>query len=231
MFGDAVESAARADALARFPHESCGIVVAGEYLPIENVASDPGNHFEMPPATWRDHPRIEAVIHSHGPQHLLAPSADDMRHQIATAVPWGITRCDGVVASSILWWGDFRLDDPLVGREFVHGVTDCYAIIRSWYWQNRQIKLPEFPRDNAWWSQGGDLYNDGFAIAGFRVVPAADAAPGDVPLINFRSKVPNHAGVLIEGGLLLHHLMGRKSVREPVGRWTPMISKWLRYEG
>jgi len=231
MFGEAVESAARADALSRFPRESCGIVVGGAYHAIENVAADPGNHFEMPEGSWTYHPGIEAVIHSHGPQYLLAPSADDMRHQIATAVPWGITRCDGVAASPVLWFGDCRLDDPLVGRDFVHGVTDCYAIIRSWYWQSRQIKLPEFPRDPDWWSRGGDLYNDGFGAAGFRVIPATDAVTGDVPLINFRSSVPNHAGVLLDGGLLLHHLMGRKSVREPVGRWVPMVTKWLRYEG
>lgn len=231
MFSPDVDAVARMDALTRFPQESCGIVIGGRYLAIENVAVDPGNHFEMPAETWTDHPGIQAVIHSHGPQHLLAPSADDMRHQIASAVPWGITRCDGVTASPILWFGDFRLEEPLVGRDFTHGVTDCYAIIRSWYWQERQVKLPEFPRDHAWWSAGGDLYNDGFGAAGFRVVTAAEVAPGDVPLINFRSKVPNHAGVLLEGGLLLHHLMGRKSAREPVGRWMPLITKWLRYEG
>lgn len=231
MFGEKVEAAARADALARFPHECCGIVIGGQYLPIENVAADPGNHFEMPAETWTEHPGIQAVIHSHGSQHLLAPSADDMRHQIVSAVPWGITRCDGMAASPLLWFGDCRLDDPLVGREFVHGVTDCYAIIRSWYWQHRQIKLMEFPRDHQWWSNGGNLYDEGFGRAGFHVIAAADAALGDVALINFRCKVPNHAGILLDGGLLLHHLMGRKSVREPVGRWTPLITKWLRHEG
>ena len=135
-------------------------------------------------------------------------------------------RCHGALPG-----GDHRLGDSLVGRVFIHGVTDCYGLIRSWYWQERHVKLPEFPRDHEWWKDGGNLYEEGFGPAGFRIVAAQDAVTGDVALINFRSKVPNHGGVLLDGGLLLHHLMGRKSVREPVGRWTPMISKWLRYEG
>lgn len=231
MFTMSVESAARAHALQVFPNESCGIVIGGVYLPIENIAADPLQHFEMPKDTWTAHGKIEGVIHSHGPQFDLAPSANDMQHQIATDVPWGITRCDGVAASPIMWWGDFRLDDPLLGRTFIHGVTDCYGAIRAWRWQECQIKLPEFPRDMEWWRAGGDLYNDGFAKAGYRAISESEAREGDVALINFRSKVPNHGGTLIEGGLFYHHLQNRLSCREPLGRWRSMISKWLRYEG
>lgn len=231
MFGTEVDAAARAHAVAEFPKESCGIVVAGKYLPIENVASDPVNHFRMTQETWTAHGRVDAVIHSHEAKHDLTPSAGDMVHQIATDVPWGIIRTDGIAASSILWWGDFRLEDPLLGRQFVHGVTDCYSAIRSWRWQNLKIKLPDFPRDDQWWHAGQDLYNEGFRKAGYRVIAESEAEVGDVALLNFRSKVPNHGGTLIEGGLLYHHLQNRLSCREPLGRWRGLISKWLRYEG
>lgn len=238
MFGLDVEAAARAHALQEFPNESCGVVIVGGYVPIRNIAAEPEKHFAMPDDTWTAHGRVQAVIHSHpimfgehGKRIPLAPSANDMQHQISSDVPWGITETDGVAASSIVWWGDFRLEDPLLGRSFIHGVTDCYAAIRSWRWQNGRIKLPDFPRDDQWWTSGADLYSDGYAKAGYRAISEAEAKVGDVALINFRSAVPNHGGTLVEGGLLYHHLQNRLSCREPIGRWRSMISKWLRYEG
>jgi cell wall-associated NlpC family hydrolase len=231
MFGAEIDAAARAHALADYPRESCGLVVAGRYVPVMNVAADPEAQFAMPDDAWIAHGDVQAVIHSHGAAHALAPSASDMTHQIASAVPWGITRCDGVAASPLLWWGDFRLDEPLLGRSFVHGVTDCYGAIRAWFWQQRGVRLIDVARDDQWWQAGGDLYSEGFARAGFRVVPATEANDGDVVLIAFRSKVPNHGGVLVDGGLIYHHLQGRLSAREPFGRWRQMAALYLRYEG
>lgn len=230
MFGHEVDAAARAHAVADFPRESCGIVVEGKYLPIANIAAKPDD-FEMPAETWTEHGTVQAVIHSHRPEFGLRPSARDMQHQISTAVPWGITVADGDHATKILWWGDFRLDDTLLGRHFVHGVTDCYSAIRSWRWQTLGIKIPDFPRDDLWWENGGDLYSQGFAKAGYREITRDEAKVGDVALINFRSKVPNHGGTLVEDGLFYHHLQNRLSCREPLGRWLQMISIWLRYEG
>lgn len=230
VFDPKVDTDARAHAIAEFPKESCGIVSGGAYHPIDNIADDPKRDFAMPLSTWIDH-EVEGVIHSHGPEFSASPSANDMIHQMAANVPWGITRTDGVAATPVLWWGDFRLDDPLIGREFYHGVLDCYAAIRAWRWQTHQIKLPEFPRDPLWWDNGLDLYSEGFAKAGYRVISESEAKVGDVALINFRSKVPNHGGTLVEDGLLYHHLQNRLSCREPIGRWRLMISRWLRHEG
>jgi proteasome lid subunit RPN8/RPN11 len=231
MFGPDIDAAARLHAVAEFPKESCGIVVGGVYVPISNVAADPVADFEMPIDTWTVHGEVQAVIHSHGPAFELAPSANDMQHQIASDVPWGITRTDGVGASPVMWWGNHRLDDPLLGRTFIHGVNDCYGAIRSWRWQNRQIKLIDLPRDDQWWRDGYDLYRENFTRAGYREIGASEAAVGDVALLAFRSKVPNHGGTLVEDGLFYHHLQNRLSCREPLGRWQSMITHWLRYEG
>lgn len=231
MFAPEIENAARAHAVAQFPKESCGIVVNGQYIQIPNIAENPETDFAMPQDTWAAHGEVEAVVHSHTPAFGIRPSANDMVHQIASDVPWGITVTDGNTATKVLWWGDFVLDQPLLGRQFVHGVTDCYSAIRAWRWQSCGIKIPDFPRDEAWWEKGLDLYNEGFRKAGYRVIAADEAKVGDVALINFRSKVPNHGGTLVEDGLLYHHLQNRLSCREPLGRWVPMISKWLRHEG
>src|SRR6185503_12609613 len=194
-----------------YPQEACGIIVDGQYVPIQNVAKDPEENFEMPDETWTYY-KIQAVVHSHSAKkHKLEPSSADISAQMASNVPWGIILTDGETSSNILWFGDHTLDEPLIGRNFVHGVTDCYSAIRSWYWQNKHIKLTDQPRDDQWWKNSKDLYTENFKRAGFKEIEEYEAKVGDVVLINFRSSVPNHGGVLIEDGLLYHHLQNRLS--------------------
>ncbi|QQM31739.1 C40 family peptidase [Martelella lutilitoris] len=229
MFGDDVAREARAHALAAWPEEACGVVSGGHYVPIENIAADRENGFEMPAETWLKF-RPEAVIHSHNAKvHPHWPSKADMVSQIAANIPFGIVSCDGEVTTPILWWGDHCLDAPLTGRSFVPGVFDCYGLVRSWYWQERGIRLPDFPRSKSWWEEGENLLADHFEEAGFRTVDTSEAQPGDVFFMRLVSKVPCHSGILLEDGLCLHHLDGRLSRREPVGPWLKRVTHWVRY--
>lgn len=237
MFGPEVEAAAQSHARSEHPKESCGIVVGGVYIPIENVAPTKMvdgvaiASFGMPEDTWIAHGTVQAVIHSHGAGYKREPSADDMQHQISTAVPWGIVWTNGENASPILWWGDHLLDEPITGRSYVWGVNDCWSIIRAWYWQRRGIKLLDFPRDADQFMKGVDLFSDKFAAAGFHPIPADELQVGDMVFMNIRGAVPNHCGLIVEGSLLLHHLPNRLSARTPFGNWRSLVTKWLRHEG
>jgi len=51
---------------------------------------------------------------------------------------------------------------------------------------------------------------------------------GDVFLAQVRAPVPNHGGVYLDGGLILHHLEGRLSRREPLGPWRRFVTHALR---
>jgi proteasome lid subunit RPN8/RPN11 len=231
IFNREIEEAARAHAMAEYPRESCGLVVDGKYVPMPNMSSDP-TAFEMDASAFGDD--VEAVIHSHadGPPW---PSAADMRGQIATRVPWGIVVSTSAGAGRILWWGDGVPRPPLIGRDFRHGPSgsdgrgDCYALIRDWYAEIRGIELPEFPRDDRWWENGDDLYRVHFPDAGFVAVPADEMRPGDVVLAAIISRVPNHGGVVLPNGLVLHHLQNRLSRTEPLGPWMRFVTHVLRY--
>lgn len=221
--------AARAHAVAEYPRESCGLIVAEAYRPCVNSASEPEKDFRISENDLLDvGAGLQAVLHSH-PDGEGIPSAADMRGQMDSGVPWGIIACTGKEAQSPVWWGDFRLEEPLLGRVFVHGVTDCYSLIRSWFWQKRGLLLPDFARDADWWKSNKDLYRTLFASAGFRRIESAEARPGDVFIGQVRASVPNHGGILLEKGLGLHHLEGRLSRREPVGPWQRFITHWLRF--
>jgi cell wall-associated NlpC family hydrolase len=164
-----------------------------------------------------------------------------MRQQIAMDVPWGLVITDGARVSRPFFWGDMLDPPPLLRRDFRHGPSgtdgsgDCYALIRDWYRMERQIVLPEFPRDDVWWAggQNGDnLYLNGFAKAGFtdigRAAGLRDPRLGDVFLVTIRSKVPNHGGVYLGKGMIIHHPGKCLSIEKPLGEWVKLVSHWLR---
>lgn len=231
-FAPGVISAAQQHARESWPNESCGLIVGDAYMPCVNRAGNPLEHFRIDPDNLLSAgDNLRAVIHSH-PDGERAPSAADMRGQIDTGCIWGIIPCTELDMFAPVWWGDFRLDEPLVGRDFIHGVTDCGTIIRSWYWQEKQILLPEFPRDDNWWKDGQDIYQAVYAKAGFKRINPSEARTGDVFLGMVRSKVPNHGGVLVsDKGLALHHLENRLSRHEPILPWMKYVTHWLRYDG
>ncbi len=169
--------ALKAHAIAEFPKESCGLIVAGAYVPCFNYAADPENDFKIAGEDFIGHaPNVQAVVHSH-PNGPFYPSNRDMQGQLQTALPWFITATDGERASDPVQWGD-RSDIPaLVGRDFMHGITDCYSLVRDVFalgkdrlaeqgidWPHEPIVMPEVPRDDNWWVGEDDLYAGIFAL-------------------------------------------------------------------
>lgn len=225
-------AAAKAHALSSWPLESCGLIVGGEYLPCENISATPEDAFRIADSTIAQHgAAIQAVVHSH-PKGVPSPSSADMVSQISMDCIFGIIPCNkNEVLGDIVWFGDFLLEQPLIGQKFIHGVTDCFTTVRGYFWQTKGVKLPDLPRDADWWKDNQNLYVENFERMGFTLVDRSEAAPGDCFLGKVRSPVPNHGGVILERGLGLHHLDGRLSRREPLLRWERFITHFLRYTG
>lgn len=232
----------RAGAIKAFPNEAVWFITKKGVREVKNTHEFPDTHFSV---SDKDHQRamkegLLAVVHSH-PDNVAAPSSLDMLGQINTAVPWGIIATDGVAANDIAWWGKGAPKQPLIGRTFRHGITDCYALIKDYYELELGIELPEFPRDWEWWKSGEqNLFEGGFTKAGFTKINASEARPGDVWLarIGGEMDVANHGGVLLEDELMLHQIgskepvdFTRPSAREPIYRYMPHITHWLRYTG
>lgn len=240
-------AAANAHAIKEYPNESCGLLVDGEYKSCFNYASLPTQDFAIASEIWHrlegEGRHVGAVIHSHpdGPDY---PSERDMQGQIDTDIPWVIIPTNGAQCASPVIWGHEIA--PIIGRSFVHGVSDCYTLIEDCYalgkielekqgipWPFPSRPLPAFPRNDSWWEDrpnhpGDDLYTTGYAKAGFEPVAFDHVKPGDVFLCAIRSKQLNHGGVLIENGLILHHLPNRLSKRDPAGIWGRAADLWLR---
>jgi proteasome lid subunit RPN8/RPN11 len=238
MFGPDVEAAIVAHARAEYPREACGLVINGAYMPVENLAENPRETFMINVAETMQ-PGVQAIVHSH-PDGDPWPSVEDMAGQIATALPWGVLTVSSGGAGAVLWWGPGVPRPPLIGRDFRHGPSgsdgrgDCYALIRDWFAEERGIELMECPRKDRWWSdeeQPQNLYLDNFAKAGFKEIAIQERQPGDVVLARVMSRVPNHGGIVLANGLVLHHLTNRLSKTEPLGRWMSHVTHALRYVG
>lgn len=228
----------RQHCLKEYPREACGLVVSGKFIPTPNSSETPLLTFRIDPihlVKASQFGTVEAVLHSHPYKPSNRPvyppewiSAWDMTHWMRNNLPWGIAACDGEGISQVLWYDDSK-PAPLVGREFIHGLNDCYSAIRDWYRMERQITLPNYARDMEWWQKGEDLYSQNFAHAGFYEIPFEQVTTGDVVMFQVRSPVINHAAVVSNTNEILHHLIHRLSGHDQLSRWTRSIVKAVRY--
>lgn len=220
--------AIQAHAVAEYPRECCGLVVAtsdGEaYVPCRNLAETPSEHFRLPGddyAAAEDRGEVVAVVHSH-PNAAATPSDADRTMCEASCLRWHIVSV-GLDDSGVPAAADLQSIEPsgylapLVGRQFVHGVLDCYTLVRDFYGRELGVRLNQYERQDEWWNKGQDLYSmDRLLAEGFQPI-TGELQRGDMILMQIRSTVPNHAGVYLGDGQMLHHMHGRLSERVPYG--------------
>lgn len=227
-------AAAFAHAQAEYPHESCGLVVLSHgkecYVPCPNVAAEPGKRFEIAPGSRQEASRIGEVVrmvHSH-PDASANPSQGDLVGCEESHLPWTILGVPSGVVKHIEPTG---YKAPLVGREYVWGVLDCWTLVRDWFKEARSIELPPFDSgEPEWWLKGQDLYRENFGKAGFHEIQEKDLQHGDCILFAYKSPVPNHAAVYLGNQTMLHHLTNRLSCREVFGGFYRKIAThYLRY--
>lgn len=98
-------------------------------------------------------------------------------------------------------------------RPFIHGLFDCYTLVRDYYKRNFNIFLPtNIQRDWEWWQKGENLYLENAKDCSFE--EAQDIKKHDVLLMKINSPVPNHAAIYIGDGKILHHMSGRFSTTQ-----------------
>lgn len=215
----------RAHAERDYPRESCGLVIVRKgrrrYIPVRNIA-DKNEHFVMHPedqAAAEDEGAVVMVVHSH-PNIPARPSQADLVGCELSGLPWLIVNWP---TGAVHTFEPSGYKAPLYGREFSHGVLDCYTFIRDHYREALAIDLPDFDRPDEWWLKGRNLYLDGFASAGF-VRVMEKPTEHDVLLMQVGSQVPNHGAVYLGDGCIAHHQSNRLSSRDVFGGWYQKIT-------
>lgn len=219
--------AAQAHAAECYPNESCGLIVLAEdgdrYVPCNNAHDNPSEHFRLSGEDFAEAEElgeVKAVVHSH-PNASGAPSDADRVQCELSELPWHILSVGMVDGKAEFGQQGYCQPcgylAPLQGRQFAHGILDCYTLFKDFLFREYGIRMNNYEREDDWWNKGQELYSiDRLNAEGLFQIKD-EPKRGDIILMNIRSKVANHAAVYLGNGQMLHHLHGKLSRTEPYG--------------
>lgn len=111
---------------------------------------------------------------------------------------------------------DYKIS--LYPRQFIWGQNDCYSLIRDYYWNNFNILLDDFDRDEFFDKENPSVIIDNFQNQGF-YEPENTIDIQEHDLIVYKSikhAYPDHLEVFIGNSRVLSHLMNRLSSKEMI---------------
>tara|TARA_R100000278_G_scaffold40350_2_gene35570 strand:- start:131 stop:832 length:702 start_codon:yes stop_codon:yes gene_type:complete len=205
------------------PRESVGvlIIIKGkeQYYPCKNLSTYSQQCFILDPEDYVKADalgEITAIVHSH-PVTPPSPSQADKVSCEQSGLKWHI------VNPKTETWGYCEptgYKPPLIGRQWVWGVTDCWSLVRDYYKEQHNIQLLDYQRpttpqdflDNPLFEQYAER-------TGFRELNKDEKLQkGDVLLMSILHPTLNHVAIFL-GDEILHHLADRLSTREPYNEW------------
>jgi len=205
------------------PRESVGvlIIIKGkeQYYPCKNLSTYSQQCFILDPEDYVKADalgEITAIVHSH-PVTPPSPSQADKVSCEQSGLKWHI------VNPKTETWGYCEptgYKPPLIGRQWVWGVTDCWSLVRDYYKEQHNIQLLDYQRpttpqdflDNPLFEQYAER-------TGFRELNKDEKLQkGDVLLMSILHPTLNHVAIFL-GDDILHHLADRLSTREPYNEW------------
>ena len=217
------KNAALKHAKEQDPKESVGllIVIKGkeQYYPCNNLSTYSQQCFILDPEDYVKADalgEITAIVHSH-PVTPPSPSQADKVSCEQSGLKWHI------VNPKTETWGYCEptgYKPPLIGRQWVWGVTDCWSLVRDYYKEQHNIQLLDYQRpitpqdflDNPLFEQYAER-------TGFKELDNNEKLQkGDVLLMSILHPTLNHVAIFL-GDEILHHLADRLSTREPYNEW------------
>lgn len=212
--------------------EMCGLFVLSEgiigFVPCANHAFDTKNSFLIHPADFvkcMEAGDVIAVGHSHVTVSARA-SNEDVANSENCRLPFLIYQ---PIEKQVEHYWPSGKTPSLIGRKWHLGVSDCYTIVRDYFAENG-VQLNDYVRNDSSCLHSESLFLKHYEENGFVDVTGQTPKKHDVALIQVLANIPNHAAVFVDDDIILHHLQGRLSCRDPYGGyWRRHTVKLLRH--
>jgi proteasome lid subunit RPN8/RPN11 len=219
-----------------YPNEMCGILTIDDFIPLENIHSNPLNSFKIKNKDFIKYLTVvTAIIHSHTRElnkpellDLRTPSYKDMQQQKLTNLPWLIVSCESITVTEPLQFPRIP-NNEYVGRRFQWFIYDCYTLIQDWYRFELNIILDDhtITEDYQDLRHLNDLFEPYIESYGFKEVPFRDLKDHDLILLDNSGFKSNHLGVYYKGNVIHQDML---SVSVPLETFIGRVNKVLRYE-
>jgi proteasome lid subunit RPN8/RPN11 len=194
--------------------EICGLIVADkrkyEYVKCRNI-SHQRNSFIIHPedyANAEDSGSIICCVHSHL-YESPNPSQADLIELERNKLPYLIMNYP---INTYTITEPTGYEAPYEGRQFVHGITDCFSLFHDYYRREFGVVMQEYrDRMDEWWKKGYDLIKENYESEGLVRIEPKDLQKGDVIFISTFNGVTNHCAIYLGDDRILHHLSNRLS--------------------
>ena len=215
-----------------YPREGCGVIGISKgksvWIPCKNIAKNEEDFIfdSKEYLTIKRKYDIIAIIHSH-PDSTCEPSASDINNCNALGIPYYIFSFPNMDLYTLL---PDKIFNPLVGRNYKFGVSDCFEAARDWY-SAEGIELPKRePFEDDWWFKGLDYFTEEY-IGSWGFSKVSEPQKGDLLIFSVDSAVGNHCGVYLGNDIFFHHAQQRLSCRENLYPfWIKHLTSIYRYE-
>ncbi len=119
--------------------------------------------------------------------------------------------------------------DKYLGRPYIAGSQDCYALVREYLQDVYDIRIPNFARPNAFWEDPHLQLYEMHADYGFQLIFDVKLRPGDVLLMPLMTVRESHSAIIVENNQVLHHLPNQLSCVDPLPKWLRRATRILRH--
>lgn len=217
------------------PKEACGVVCERpdgslESYPLQNVHPDPTRYFLLDPNEYlKLHAtgRVRAYYHSHPTGPAVFSQGDEALSE-ETLLPCYLY---AVEPDELLAYTPKGYRQPLEGRVYLPGVNDCLSLVRDYYRDELGVELDIPLRSTAMIQEG--LPDLGRVIEQNKMVRVAGTPQlHDVLVMHIRAagSRPNHCGVFVGSGNMLHQHLRESDLVPWGGQWERSLCLMLRHE-
>lgn len=198
-----------------YPREGCGVIgiVKGKkkWFPCKNIANNDEDFIMSSDDYFNVVKRADvlAIVHSH-PDAENTASTYDIKNCNALGIPYWIFSYPDMELNIV---EPEQRTNPLIGREYEFGVTDCFEAMRD-YLKEQNINIPpRAPFEDNWWENELDYFSEDI-IKNWGGIKVDTPQKNDVLIFKIKAEVPDHCGVYLGNDIFFHHAENRLSCRE-----------------